>query len=130
METVALLKIGNNSGKADLCPQMVLDLALSKIKSDGTVLFFEEEQGEKLAWSPNDSVDLSRISEADYSKLLQEAAHSIYGTMSHISLYPQDTEYWLGSLAVHLTAYRYDEEFLSKAVSLGHIDERGNVYVP
>lgn len=111
-------------------PYHVLKAALAKIEPDGTVNVYDDELGNTFSWEPPESVDVEVLPKEVYDLHLIQVSRTIFGTVLHLSRLPKFADKWLESLAIYLSSYRHNHEFLQKATSLGNIDEKGFMHEP
>ena len=98
-------------------PHQILEEALARIESDGTVLAFDEDYQEPFALPPHQPIPLDSLPYNAYQLHLLYTAGFIAGTCLNKIAYPGH-QWPIDSLAHHLTAYYHDPGFLQEAVNV------------
>lgn len=111
-------------------PFHVLIAALAKIEPDGTVTDSDDKGGNMLSGVPQELIDVEILPKRVYDLHLIQVSRTIFGTVSHIARWPKNADRWLECLAIYISSYRHNKEFLQKATSLGHIDVNGFMHEP
>lgn len=98
-------------------PQALLDLALARIETDGSVLF-DADQPEPYKQSPLEPAPTRRFDDTAWAYKALAIATTLFQDMRATA----NPEYTLSSLARYLTAFRHDPALLQAAVSLIVVD--------
>jgi hypothetical protein len=115
-------------------PFVVLELILSKIEMDGTVMFYDDSQNKWFPVRPYEPVDLERFPNEIYASHLLATAKCIY---THCRYERTNTLSWsistdslLRNTAHFFTQYMHDHAFLEEAASLIQVTDRGWITFP
>jgi hypothetical protein len=106
-------------------PEILVELAFSKILPDGSVEAYDQIYDESFCVGPYEVISIDGLPPSWYDRRLHDLATSIHGAVVSVGLFGSDIERQAENLAPYLAHYRDNRDFVAAAAACVQVGDAG-----